>query len=201
MIGFLKGTVHSVSGDTVILDVQGVGYEVWASLASRERAVIGESASFVIHTEVQETMIRLYGFLDHLEKQVFHLLTTVKGVGAKSASEIISKVDKVELLKLIAGGDPVALQRVKGIGKKTAERIVVELKDKVGDYVLAAPQSLSRQVEVRVSNDPMGEALAGLMALGFPKRSAEEALAQAKAQGLSAGVDAGEIVKQALRFF
>ena len=94
MISMLQGTVFSIEGAIVTLDVGGVGYEVQCSRACVASLGRGETATLVISTQVKEDSIKLYGFADRLEKRVFHMLTLVKGVGARSASEIISQIDK-----------------------------------------------------------------------------------------------------------
>ncbi len=197
MISMLRGTVHHVSGKALTLDVHGVGYEVLCSTACLEGCVMGSEVSVVVHTEVKEDLIRLHGFADHLEKQVFLLLMRVKGVGAKSSSDIISHVDKVELLRIIAAGDIEGLQRIKGIGKKTAERIVVELKDKVGEYVVEG-QLGGRTDERPVQANAFYDAIEALMALGFSRRDAERSVKSVEGR-LQGSKDAGEIVREALR--
>ena len=198
MIGAIRGQVLHVAGEVVTVDVHGVGYEVWASAGARRGCLVGGEISFIVHTEVQESLIRLYGFEDQLEKQVFLLLTRVKGVGARSASDIISKIDKVELLKMIAAGDLLGLQRVKGIGKKTAERIIVELKEKVGEYV--AENNLVDGGGRAATGSAIAEALEALLALGFPRNEAEHALDKVRRDGTALS-EAGEIIRQALRYF
>src|SRR3990167_1206675 len=125
MISRLRGTVIDSTLDTLTLDVQGVGYEIYPTSSCREALAVGEEADVVIYTDVKEDSITLYGFRDRLEKQAFLLLKTVKGVGSKSAADIISRLDKIALFRAIASGDLARLQSVRGVGKKTAERIVV----------------------------------------------------------------------------
>jgi len=199
MIASLRGTVVHYSGTIAIIDVNGVGYEVYGSSACLARCVLGSEVLITIHTEVQEGMIRLYGFNDELEKQVFLLLTRVKGVGARSSSDIVSKVDKIELLRLIAAGDLEALQKIKGIGKKTAERIIVELKDKVGEYVIEGRGGSSFVIELEVTT-PFDEAIQALMALGFQRKEAEVAVKKVEQSAPIGLVDAGAIVREALQF-
>ena len=197
MIAQLRGQIVQSSGNVVTVDVHGVGYEVFCSSGALARCGRGEEVTLIIHTDVKEDLIRLYGFADQLEKQVFLLLTRVKGVGAKSASDIISKVEKIELLRTIAAGDTDSLQKIRGIGKKTSERIVVELRDKVGEYVVEG-QTNSSTVS-GYDNNPFGEALLALMALGFPRKDAERAVKGAQ-DAHGALSDPGAIVKEALRF-
>lgn len=197
MIARLHGTVLSQSQSALVLDVHGVGYEVICSLGVLSQLHVGEEATLIIFTEMRENSIRLFGFTEQLEKTVFLFLMQVKGVGAKSASEMLSGIDPRELLRLIASGDVVALQKVKGIGKKTAERILVELKDRVMDQVgenRGVPPVLGS------SGAADNDALAALEALGFRRAEAQEALQQALKE-LSTNDNApGELVKQALRY-
>jgi holliday junction DNA helicase RuvA len=209
MISALSGLVIDRVGNAITLDVQGVGYEVLCSSTALEAAVEGQQARLVIFTDVKEDSIKLYGFADKLEKQVFLLLTRVKGVGARSASEMISRVEKVTLLRLIGQGDVTQLCKVKGIGKKTAERIIVELKDKVGDFIregvgggsLDSKSSLSLGVESSVYSIE-SEAVAALEALGFPKKHAQSAVGNALSEG-SGGLEmfasASDLIREALR--
>jgi Holliday junction DNA helicase RuvA len=198
MICQLKGAVDAVQGSSMTLDVSGVGYELHCTRACIERFPIGAAAVVVVYTDVKQDAIRLFGFVDQLEKQAFLLLMRVKGIGAKSAAEVISRIEARALLRTIASGDVAQLQRIRGIGKKTAERIVVELKDKVGEFILLRPES---SLEIEVSREaPQEEALMALVALGFPQREAELALSQVlKSQGAKA-LDSSVLVKEALRF-
>ena len=197
MIAHLRGIVLSQNQSALVLDVHGVGYEVMCSLGVLSQLQVGEEATLIIFTEMRENSIRLFGFTEQLEKTVFIFLMQVKGVGAKTASEILSSIDHRELLRLIASGDVAALQKVKGIGKKTAERILVELKDRVMDHVGenrgAPPVSGS-------SGAADNDALAALEALGFRRAEAQEALQQVLKKLGPNDNDPGELVKQALRY-
>ena len=197
MIASLTGIVSEIQGRTVILDVGGVGYEVRCSEGCLSTLVLGEKTKLVIYTEVREDAIVLYGFADKMEKQAFLLLLQVKGVGAKSASDIISRVDKLDLLRAIGAGNTALLQGVKGVGKKTAERIIVELKDKVSEF--AMEQSPAGNV-ASSNNAVYDEALQALLALGFPKKNADIALKAALEGTLPGSLDSGQIVKEALRY-
>ena len=196
LISFLNGVVHSTNGPEVTLDVRGVGYQVHCTQQCLSQLTTGESATIVIHTEMREASIALYGFIDQTEKQVFSLLTRVKGVGARSASDILSSIDSQDLLRSIGTSDVTRLQTLKGIGKKTAERIVVELRDKVAEFVSGA--GLASSIE-RLEDTPMQEAQEALIALGFAKRDAEQAIAKIDFNAMRKP-DSGEIVREALRF-
>jgi len=136
MIGQLKGILDSCNGDEVIVDVCGVGYQVTVSgsvLAGLKG--VGAAVKFVIYTDVKENAISLFGFSSVMERQVFLLTKKVKGIGSKSAMNIVSSLGAEALLSAIGRGDTDALKRVSGIGKKTAERIIVELKEQVIAFV------------------------------------------------------------------
>ncbi len=198
-IAKLKGTICEIERKTVIVDVGGVGYEVACSLRCVEKLALNQQATLTVYTEVKEDSIKLYGFEDELEKRVFLMLLRVKGVGAKSASELISQVDKKELLRIISEANPDRLKLVKGIGRKTAERIIVELKDKVIEY---SREVLSESYGGELVNrNVWNEAQQALQALGFTRKDAES-LADQVRQELSdnGSSDASEIVKMALRY-
>ena len=196
MIVLLTGIVRSMSGSEITLDVRGVGYSLHCTQRCLGVLAVGADATIVVHTEMRESSIALYGFVDHTEKQVFTLLTRVKGVGARSASDILSSIDAQTLLRSIGTSDFTKLQSVKGIGKKTAERIVVELRDKVAEFVAGA--SLAASLE-RIDDTPVQEAQEALVALGFSKRDAEQAIGQLDIAAMKL-TDSGEIVREALRF-
>lgn len=197
MIALLRGIVHAIAAERVTILVNGVGYECHCTRQCAARLSPGDETSIVIHTEMRDSSISLYGFADEVEKQVFLLLTRVKGVGARSASDILSMIDKQDLLRCIGTSDVTRLQTLKGIGKKTAERIIVELRDKVSEFVSGAVAS--GMIVERIESVPMEDATEALVALGFSRRDAEKALAQVDITRI-ASVDSGGIVREALRF-
>ncbi len=136
MISHLKGTLFSKELGSVILDVGGVGYRVYVSSAtfSMLPAEAGSSVALFTHMAVRETSMDLYGFLDRDELSFFEMLIGVSGIGPKSALAILSLAPAPTLVSAIAGNDITYLTKVSGIGKKTAEKIVLELKDKIGSH-------------------------------------------------------------------
>ena len=204
MIGALRGVISDIENNLVLIDVSGVFYEVFCSYKWRSLLEIGKESTIIIYTDVKEDSIKLYGFEDKLEKQIFKLLLEVKGVGAKSASDIISQIDKLELLRLIGSNDLARLTKIKGLGKKTAERILLELKDKVakyaGEFVGTIPTNL-----IETPNDfkdvTEQEALLALRGLGFLNSIAKKAIQDAKASNEGKNVkDTAELVKLALKY-
>ncbi|MEM7694551.1 MAG: Holliday junction branch migration protein RuvA [Pseudomonadota bacterium] len=172
MIGRLSGTLHD-AGDTVIVDVAGVGYEVFLSTADRAALPTGEPVTLVIETVVREDMIRLYGFRDAAGRDTFRLLQGVQGVGAKVALAVLSTLGVDGLLRAIADGDRTAIARAPGVGKRVAERIATELKGKAGP---ASPIT-AMATPAAPADNAVADALSALVNLGYDEASARAALA------------------------
>ena len=204
MIAKLTGKISEIFNSTVTIDVNGVGYEVFCSQECIQSLQVDHNAVITIYTDVKEDSISLYGFKDSQEKQVFLLLRKVKGVGARTGSQIISRVNKLELLRIIGSSDLTKLQSIKGIGKKLAERIIVELRDQVAEFV--NEQVSSSVLFDPAINEPYNDALSALQALGFSRKDAENAINQVKASGVigvgksSKDNDSGNIVREALKY-
>jgi Holliday junction DNA helicase RuvA len=211
MIAFLRGTLIELEPNPSLtalatLDVNGVGYQLLLTRSCAVSVEVGQSVSFTVYTEVKEDAIRLYGFADKLERQTFLLLTEVKGIGPKSAIEVLSKVSAKELLSIIAHGDLARLKSVKGMGLKTAERVVVELKEKVNKFLtgffatseLDSPGGQSKAS--KVISAVFEDALLALVALGFSKKDSERVIAsiQEDKEGVLLK-DSGDIVREALK--
>ncbi len=196
MISSLNGIVLDISANSITVEVGGVGYLVYCAPSCMEICELDRPIKLVIHTDVREDAITLYGFRDKLERQVFMLLKTVKGIGSRTALDVISQMRPLDLLRTIGSGDTGLLQKLKGIGKKTAERIVVELKETVGQF--ATEQILPRQIEVS-SNAHDSDAIAALVALGFAESAAKSAIEKVLKNG-SVPADTGEFVRLALAF-
>ena len=182
MIGKLKGMVDSYGEDFVILDVGGVGYQVFCSQRTLQGLPPpGEAAALAIETHVREDAIRLYGFASELEREWFRLLQTVQGVGAKVALGVLGLFKPGELATAIALQDKPALARAPGVGKKVAERIVAELRDKAPAYSSADPNVVRLQDEIigRRAPQPIADAVSALMHLGYQQVQASAAIASA----------------------
>ncbi len=192
MIAGLTGIIKDISGQEVEINVHDVVYLLHCTSECISGLTINKPATITIHTDVQETSIRLFGFGDRLESQVFKLLIGVNGIGAKSAVEILSRVPKLELLKLLSLGDANGLKAIKGVGAKTADRLILELKDKVSQFIDAS----RLQIKSGVKNVQLEEATLALQALGFSLKVATEALSKIGIENLPK--DSGEIVRRAL---
>ncbi|MCB1382749.1 MAG: Holliday junction branch migration protein RuvA [Notoacmeibacter sp.] len=181
MIGKLKGTVDEIGEDHVILDVHGVGYVAHCSARTLSSLHAGEAAVLHIETFVREDMIRLYGFASHLEREWFRLLQLVQGVGAKVALAVLSTLTPPELANAIALKDIAMVSRAPGVGKKVAERIVVELKAKAPAFAgeAAASIGLKQELGEGVAAAPVADAVSALTNLGYSRDQAANAVAAA----------------------
>ena len=178
MIGLLRGRLLEKRPNQVILDVGGVGYLVAIPLSTF--ATLGElhaEVTLLIHTHVREDALALYGFLSQREKHLFELLLGASGVGPSLALKILSGMNVEELIPAIRGGDLARLTKIPGVGRKTAERMVVELKDKL--------EAVAVEAEKPAPTSPAGvesDVKSALINLGYDERSAESALAEGKRQ-------------------
>lgn len=183
MIGKLKGIVDSYGDDFVILDVQGVGYVCHCSARTLQGLPRpGEAATLSIETYVREDQIRLFGFASEDEKEWFRLLGTVQGVGVKVALAILSVLRPNEVATAIALKDVTAISRANGVGKKLAERICQELKDKAPGFTSVDPAVLrlaGGDPDGRSAPKPMADAVSALVNLGYPQLQASAAVAAA----------------------
>ena len=174
MIGQLTGAVVRKTPEKVLLDVHGVGYEVHVPISTYlelERLADGATASLHVHTHVREDAIALYGFWTERERELFEKLIAVGGIGPRLARVILSGMPPDDLLAALAAGDTARLSTIPGVGKKTAERMVLELKEKV--------QALAAELPARAV--PLGDDLvSALVNLGYKPSQAERAVALAR---------------------
>lgn len=183
MIALLTGKIAGKSPDSVILDVNGVGYRVQIPFSTFfALPEDGATLTLNIHTNVKEDAIHLYGFLTPLEKQFFQLLITVSGVGPKLAKDILSNIQPEQLASALCRGDIVRLSAIPGIGKKTSERLVLELKDKIVKLGLAGDSDSSSSLSTQESaiRDDVASALINL---GYKEAVVTRTLADIDAGG------------------
>ena len=201
MIGKLKGTLDEIDEDHCLVDVHGVGYVAYCSartLASLPAP--GEAVVLFIETYVREDMLRLYGFQSTLEREWFRLLMTVQGVGAKVALAMLSTLPPVDLANAIALRDIAMVSRAPGVGKKVAERIVTELKNKAPAYAGTASGTIGLKQELGegVAPAPITDAVSALVNLGYSRDTAANAVAAAlKTAGEDA--DASKLIRFGLK--
>jgi Holliday junction DNA helicase RuvA len=195
MIALLTGQIAYKSPDHIILDVQGVGYRVHIPFSTYyELPEEGGTATLHIHTSVREDAILLYGFRTRLEKSFFQLLISVSGVGPKLARDILSNIQPAPLAQALIQSDLGKLATIPGIGKKTAERLVLELKDKVGKLDLSSlPAAEIREIP---ADDVTEDVVSALLNLGYKEPQIRKALAGLNASG---GISLEGLLKQALK--
>lgn len=195
MIAYLKGLVQEKSPEQLIVDVHDVGYQLEISSQTyQELPDVGEEVKLLVYHHITDNDQRLFGFVSQNEKDLFELLITVKGVGPKLGLTILSGLPAEEITGAIVQKNKSALSKIKGIGKKTAERMILELKDKISDMVDA---TYSGAPTSGVSGDVREEAISALQSLGFKKRDSEEAVELAARDGDIDG-NVQELVKKAL---
>ncbi len=175
MYGYLKGKITSKTPTFVYVECGGVGYQVNISLNTFGELDGKEDVKLYTHLQVKEDDLSLWGFLTEPEKQLFILLISVSGVGANTARVILSYLKTDELQKIIANGDAVSLSKIKGLGPKTAQKIIIDLRDKV---IKLSGLEAGSPLVVGESNKLREDALSALLALGFVKASVEKALQQ-----------------------
>lgn len=192
MIGRLKGILVSKQPPWLLIDVNGVGYELEAPMSTiYDLPEIGREVTLRTHYAVKEDSVALYGFLHESERALFRNVQKVSGIGAKIALAILSGVTVDEFARHVQNGDLAALSRIPGIGKKTAERIVVELRDRVDGLVGTASSRLGGGVP----NDPLSEASVALQSLGYKPAEVMRMVKDAAAPDDSAE----DIIRKALR--
>jgi Holliday junction DNA helicase RuvA len=190
MIAHVHGTIAEKVGNAVIVDVNGLGYEVQLPLGDYDRTTLGETVKFYTYHHIREQSQDLFGFSSLAAKKLFELLITVQGIGPKAALAILSLGDGETVRNAIANSDTAFISKASGIGKKSAERVVVDLSDKVG-LALRRNNDVLGNSTVVAGND---EALEALMALGYTLNDATKAL-----EGVSTDLSTAERVTQALR--
>jgi Holliday junction DNA helicase RuvA len=195
MIAYLKGTVHDKSPEQVIIDVRDVGYLLEISNQTYDKIPdAGDEVELLVYHHVTDNDQRLFGFANQNEKDLFELLITVKGVGPKLGLTILSGLPAQKITGAIVQEDKSALSKIKGIGKKTAQRMILELKDKISEMVDATYAS---DGGTNISSNVKEEAVSALQSLGFKKRDAEESIELA-AKGEDFDGNVQKLVKKAL---
>lgn len=189
MIAHVSGIIAEKFAGSLIIDVSGVGYEVSVALGDFESATLGDETKYYTYHHVREQAEELFGFSSLAAKKLFELLITVQGVGPKAALAILSLGSAEEVRNAVANSDSTYITKASGVGKKTAERVVVDLADKVG-LPTHYQQSAAVQTELPVSD----EALEALMALGYSLADASKAL-----EGVDTSLPTAKRVTEALK--
>lgn len=196
MIGRLHGILLGKKPPRLLIDVAGVGYEVSAPMTTfYELPEIGNEITLHTHLAVREDAHVLYGFLREQDRQLFRILIKVSGVGPKLALAILSGMSVDEFAGLVQIGDSAALTKLPGVGKKTAERLIVEMRDRLKDWqgvTLAPEMSMSSTMS---ANNTVKDAVSALVSLGYKPQEASRMVSQVESEGLSSE----EMIRLALR--
>ncbi len=180
MIARLKGVLSSKSADRLIVDVQGVGYEVLIPFSTYyELGEAGDSADLLIYTHVREDTLSLYGFRTEKEKQLFLRLIQISGIGPKLGIAILSGLPVDDLIAAVAAADIVRLSSIPGVGKKTAERIALELKDRIS----ALFPEFQPGTRLGITSSAQRDVISALVNLGYPKHKAETVVSRVLRKG------------------
>ena len=191
MLSFLQGTIKNKSQGFIILLVNGVGYKIFLNSALMTEAVLGAEKEYYIHQHVREDDVSLYGFSTMAELEFFELLLTISGVGPKSALGVLTIANVEDVKESILRGDPELLTKVSGIGRKTAERVVLELRGKIGKLEAGTGDLESGRSTMSTSGDEID----ALMSLGYSMQQARDAL-----KNIDPAIkDSSERVREALR--
>jgi len=195
MIAQLQGQLLHKSPTRVLLDVNGVGYEILVPLSTFEKlGEVGDRVSVLTHLHVREDALQLFGFATQDEKQLFQLLIAVSGIGPKVAQGILSGCSVDTFCQYIQQNQIAALTAIPGIGRKTAERLVIELRDRLAPF---APSS-ERQAAEPAPSDSSRQALMALVSLGYSRAAAEKAVHRVAAENGELAVE--ELIKRSLRY-
>ena len=189
MFSYIEGTIEDIDDNKLIVGCNGIGYELLVSNNTLSSVCIGQKSKLYVYMNVREDGVYLFGFLNKEEKKMFLKLITVSGVGPKVALSILSGMSIKDLIISIASGDALMLTKIKGVGKKMAERVILELSEKVQDDNLT-------QVLENIAGDAESEAISALLALGLSRSECQTSVLSAKALGAKTTED---IIGKALK--
>jgi Holliday junction DNA helicase RuvA len=190
MIAYLSGKLLEKEANSVIVDVGGVGYEVSIPLSTfYELGEVGDEVQLRIYTNVREDAIQLFGFHTVRERDIYLKLISVQGIGAKSGIAMLSGMNADEIVAAIRTENLGKLTAIPGVGKKTAERLVIELRDKIGELAKGVPAGTSAAAVGAIgAEDVYDDALSALINLGYQRAAAEKALQNARNEGVEPSV-------------
>jgi Holliday junction DNA helicase RuvA len=199
MIAMLRGRLVRSDGDHLIIDCQGVGYGVQVATSTRaDLPRVGEEVTLYTYLQVREDALQLFGFLTWEDKEAFEALLTVSGVGPKLALAVLSALPARELVLAVAAGDEALLSSISGIGKKTAQRIILELREKMGAVAREgrAGATLGMPESAAAGKDPVSDAVAALMVLGYTAVEAGRSVQKAREAGAA---EVPGLIREALK--
>ncbi len=191
MFEYIKGKISVITPTYIVVETGNIGYFVNISLYTHSKIAGKAECKVYIHQIIREDTNALYGFADKTEREIFRLLIAVSGIGANTARVMLSSLSAAEVKKAVQTESVATFQRIKGIGAKTAQRVIIDLKDKINKTDIDAGE------EVLIADSVLDEALAALNMLGFPKNKAEKAVKRIYASNSNIPVE--ELVKNALK--
>ncbi len=195
MIGQLTGKILHKSPTETIIDIGGTGYQVNIPVTTFDRLpAVGETVTVFTYLHVREDALQLYGFSTKQDKELFRKLITISGVGPKLAQTVMSGLSYDELIRAIQQGNIAQLNKIAGVGRKTAERLVVELRDKLAEVQLA-----EESTDVKTLDNIQTEALLALTTLGYSRNASENALRSVLTERNGEDVSIEELIKAALK--
>lgn len=197
MIGFLIGNIHSKQPPLLHLNVNGVGYDIQAPMSTfYSLPKVGEQTSVLIHMHVREDAMLLFGFATELEKSLFRELIKVNGIGAKMAIAILSSMSVAEFVGYVDVADTIAITKIPGVGKKTAERLVIEMRDKLKGWSLEYNFSSKQAAPLNELSSPAYKisAVQALLALGYKQAQADKMV-----KSVETGLSLEDTIKKALQ--
>lgn len=198
MIAYLSGKLLEKSANSVIVDVGGVGYDVSIPLSTfYELGEVGDDVQLRIYTHVREDAIQLFGFSSERERSLYLKLISVQGVGAKSGITMLSGMNADEIITAIRSDNLAKLTAIPGVGRKTAERLVIELRDKVGELAASAAAVPGAGPKPAGDADAFDDALSALVNLGYQRNAAEKAIQDIRREGADQNVQ--KILRSALQ--
>jgi Holliday junction DNA helicase RuvA len=189
MFEYLRGIITELSPAQATVECAGVGYAVQISLQTYGKLIEGEERRLYVHPVYREDAQLLFGFIDRSERRIFQLLLSVSGIGPNTARLILSSLTAEEVTNALQSGDVMRFQSVKGVGAKTAQRLIVDLRDKVGAVEMASVPG--------VAVDAASEALEALVVLGYNRQQAQKAVHKARQQDAEASVES--LIRNALQ--
>lgn len=186
MFAYIKGILEIKESNYIVIDINGLGYKVFMSQNNIDNiGNIGDSIKVYTYVRVREDDISIYGFITQEQLKMFELLISVSGVGAKSALVMISCIEPSEFAIAVISGNVKVLTKVPGIGNKSAQRIILELKDKLKEEQLETETSNNLKQKEKDNSENINEAISGLMVLGYSKRDIEKAFEHLDVDNLS----------------
>lgn len=186
MFAYIKGILEIKESNYIVIDINGLGYKIFMSQNNIDNiGNIGDSIKVYTYVRVREDDISIYGFITQEQLKMFELLISVSGVGAKSALVMISCIEPSEFAIAVISGNVKVLTKVPGIGNKSAQRIILELKDKLKEEQLETENSNNLKLKERDNSENINEAISGLMVLGYSKRDIEKAFEHLDVDNLS----------------